>query len=75
LAEVVYAVRFESAKTLKDIMLRRTGIGTLGKPATEITQEVLNLASELLHWNQKRQNEELDSLMKVYDFPKQVESL
>jgi glycerol-3-phosphate dehydrogenase len=71
LAEVAYAVQFESAKTLKDIMLRRTGIGTLGKPNDEVMQKVLSLASELLRWDEKRQKEESDALMKVYELPKE----
>ena len=31
LAEVVYAIRQEMARTLSDIVMRRTGIGTLGQ--------------------------------------------
>jgi glycerol-3-phosphate dehydrogenase len=69
LAEVAYAVQFESAKTLKDIMLRRTGIGTLGKPREEVLQKVLNLASELLFWDENRRQTELEALMKVYELP------
>jgi glycerol-3-phosphate dehydrogenase len=52
-------------------MLRRTGIGTLGKPNDEVMQKVLSLASELLRWDEKRQKEESDALMKVYELPKE----
>jgi glycerol-3-phosphate dehydrogenase len=40
LAEVVYAIEEEMAKTLKDIFLRRTGLGTLGHPGNDIIQKV-----------------------------------
>jgi glycerol-3-phosphate dehydrogenase len=69
LAEVSYAISNEMAKTLKDIMLRRTGIGTLGKPSNEIIEKVMQIASKMLHWDEKKQQTEFDSLMKIYDLP------
>ena len=67
LAEVVYAIRYESARTLRDIMLRRTGTGTLGKPGEDIIAEVTAIASEMLNWDKKRTEEEVASLMRVYE--------
>ena len=67
LAEVVYAIRYESARTLRDIMLRRTGTGTLGKPGEDIIAEVTAIASEMLNWDKKRTEEEIASLMRVYE--------
>jgi glycerol-3-phosphate dehydrogenase len=67
LAEVVYAIRYESARTLRDIMLRRTGIGTLGKPGEDIIAEIAAIASEMLDWDKKRTGEEVASLMRVYE--------
>ena len=67
LAEVVYAIQYESAKTLGDIMLRRTGIGTLGKPGRTVIDKIATLAAGMLGWSEKRKEDEIASLMKVYD--------
>ncbi|MBE0677253.1 MAG: glycerol-3-phosphate dehydrogenase/oxidase [Bacteroidales bacterium] len=67
LAEVVYAIRYESAKTLRDIMLRRTGTGTLGNPGMETVGKIAAVAAEMLGWNDKRREEEIGLMMKVYE--------
>lgn len=67
LAEVVYAIRYESAKTLKDIMLRRTGTGTLGNPGRGRVDKIASVAAEMLGWDDKRREEEIGMMMKVYD--------
>ena len=66
LAEIVYAIKYESAKTLKDIMLRRTGTGTLGNPGKDIIGKITAVAVEMLNWDSKRIEEETASMMKVY---------
>jgi glycerol-3-phosphate dehydrogenase len=67
LAEIVYAIKYESAKTLRDIMLRRTGTGTLGNPGKVIINKITEIAAEMLKWDSKRIEEETASLMKVYE--------
>jgi len=67
LAEVVYAITNECARTLRDIMLRRTGIGTLGNPGKDIIDKVTAIAATMLNWNALRIAEEQSSLMKVYE--------
>ncbi len=67
LAEVVYAIQYESAKTLRDIMLRRTGIGTLGNPGKAIINKIAELAAGMMGWGEKRKEDEIASLIKVYD--------
>jgi glycerol-3-phosphate dehydrogenase len=67
LAEVVYAIKYESARTLKDIMLRRTGTGTLGNPGDDIIAKITAIAAEMLNWDKKRTEEEVASLMGVYE--------
>ncbi len=69
LAEVVFAIRHESAMTLKDILLRRTGIGTLGKPKDEILQKVIKIASEMLNWDDERKQKEYNSILELYTLP------
>jgi glycerol-3-phosphate dehydrogenase len=67
LAEIVYAIKYESAKTLRDIMLRRTGTGTLGNPGKDIINKITEIAAEMLNWDRKRIEEETASMMKVYE--------
>lgn len=67
LAEVVYAIQYESARTLRDIMLRRTGTGTLGNPGKAVIDRIASLAADLLGWNAGKREEEIASQMKVYD--------
>jgi len=67
LAEIVYAIKYESAKTLKDIMLRRTGTGTLGNPGKDIIGKITAVAIEMLNWDSRRIEDETASMMKVYD--------
>lgn len=69
LAEIFYAVKFESAKTLKDIMLRRTGTGTLGNPGKEVFEKIIKIAAELLNWDKDKIDEEYNSMLKVYELP------
>lgn len=68
LAEIVYAIKYESAKTLRDIMLRRTGTGTLGNPGKEIINKIAAVSAEILKWDKKRTGEEIASMMRVYEF-------
>jgi glycerol-3-phosphate dehydrogenase len=67
LAEVVYAINYESARTLRDIMLRRTGTGTLGNPGREIIDRIASVAAELLGWDKKRREEETASILNEYE--------
>jgi glycerol-3-phosphate dehydrogenase len=69
LAEVYYAIKTEMAKTLKDIFLRRTGLGTIGNPGHETIQKVASLAAEMLNWDEQKKNQEIESLKKVFELP------
>lgn len=69
LAEVVYAIEEEMAKTLKDIFLRRTGLGTLGDPGNHVINKVADLAAKLLSWNEQQKKDEIESLKKIFILP------
>lgn len=69
LGQVVYAIRNEMAFTLKDILLRRTGIGLLGYPGDEVIQKVANVASEELNWSEERKKSEIDSATTALKLP------
>ena len=70
LAQVVYAIRHEMAKTLKDIILRRTGIGTLGNPGEKVLATVAETAAKELKWNRARVMKELAEARKALSMPK-----
>ncbi|HOX16555.1 MAG TPA: glycerol-3-phosphate dehydrogenase/oxidase, partial [Smithellaceae bacterium] len=59
LAEVTYAIHNEMARTLSDIVMRRTGIGTLGNPGDDVLQRVAALAARELNWDAERIKREI----------------
>ena len=60
LAQVVHAIRHEMARTLNDILLRRTGLGTLGDPGDAALKSIAELASRELGWEPARMGVELE---------------
>ena len=52
-------MRHEMARTLKDILFRRTGLGTLGHPGDKVLKRVADLAAKELKWNSARLKKEL----------------
>ncbi len=68
MAQVVYAIRSEMARTLPDIIMRRTGIGTLGNPGEEVLRKVAAKAAEMLAWSRERMEREIgqtNDLLKI----------
>lgn len=53
-AEVRHAVRREHAVTVSDILLRRTDVGTLARPAPQVVQAVAELMAGMLGWSAER---------------------
>jgi glycerol-3-phosphate dehydrogenase len=70
LAQVVYAVRAEMARTLSDIVMRRTGIGTLGNPGEDILRKVANVAAKELIWDANKIEQEVSNTVKLLTLPK-----
>ncbi len=60
MAQVVYAVTHEMARTLPDIVLRRTGIATLGHPGEQMLRKVAAVAAPLLDWDSDRIEKEIE---------------
>ncbi|MGC8536141.1 MAG: FAD-dependent oxidoreductase [Rhizomicrobium sp.] len=58
-AQVVYAVQHEMARTLEDVVMRRTGIGQLGAPPSHVLPEVARLMAAELGWDEERQSAEI----------------
>jgi len=69
LAEVVYAIRFEMAKSLTDIFFRRTGICTLGYPGDDVFNKVVKIAKENLGWDDVQTQKQVDLVMDRLKLP------
>jgi len=69
LAQAVYAVRREMAQSLCDIVLRRTGIGTLGNPGVEILKKVARMAARELNWDANKTEQEISRAVAVLKIP------
>jgi len=69
LAQVWYAIREEMACTLTDILIRRTGIGTLGHPGDKVLEIIAEIAAKKLNWGQKRIDFELETASKAITPP------
>jgi glycerol-3-phosphate dehydrogenase len=59
LAQAVYAVRDEAALSLQDVLLRRTGLGTLGDPGDGTFERVAAVVAGELGWSEERTADEL----------------
>jgi glycerol-3-phosphate dehydrogenase len=69
LAQAVYAVRHEMAYTLKDIVLRRTGIATLGHPGADVLGRVARAVSGDLGWDDVRVKKEIETTTAFLQIP------
>lgn len=50
-AQVVYGVREEMARTVEDVIFRRTGLGTLGPPSEAAVARVADIMGAMLGWD------------------------
>jgi glycerol-3-phosphate dehydrogenase len=69
LAQVTYAVNYEMARTLSDIVMRRTGIGTLGHPGEEMLKKVATAAAPALGWDNERIEREITQTSELLQIP------
>lgn len=68
-AQVVYAIRNEMARTLSDIVMRRTGIGTLGNPGEEVLRKVAVVAAKELRWDKEKTEKEIAAVVRQLKIP------
>jgi len=61
-AEVLHSIRKEMAKTLADIVFRRTDLATGGHPGEAALREAADLAGAELGWSGQRINEEIEKV-------------
>lgn len=65
-AQVHYAVREEMALKLSDVILRRTGLGSVGKPDNGILQLCTEIMAAELGWDKRKKEDEVDEVNAVY---------
>lgn len=58
-AQVLFAVRYEWAKTLSDVMLRRTPIGTNARMGMDTCEKVAEVMGNTLGWSEKKRQDEI----------------
>lgn len=66
--QVVHAVEQEMAQTLDDVVLRRTGLGTLGLPPEATLARIAALMGDTLGWNPTRRAREIAATQAHYRF-------
>jgi glycerol-3-phosphate dehydrogenase len=64
-AEIVHAIRNEMGKTLADIVLRRTELGTGGDPGPDAIAEVAEIAAKELAWSEEHRQSEVRALNEI----------
>ncbi len=68
-AEVLHAIRSEMALRLADIVVRRSGLGSAGRPAPGALATCARLAAEELGWDAARTADEIASVERLYEVP------
>jgi glycerol-3-phosphate dehydrogenase len=66
-AEIVHAVRHEMARTLVDVVTRRTILGTAGHPGKAIARACAEILGKECRWNAARMSAEIDALRTFYE--------
>lgn len=69
LVQALVAVRHESARTLSDVLLRRTGLGTLGMPADRVVDAVARVVAAELGWDDSRMQAEVSAVVDELTLP------
>ena len=66
--EILYAVREEMALHLDDIMFRRTGAGTIGRPDDACLDKAAQIMAAELGWDEKRREQEIAMVVSRYRY-------
>jgi glycerol-3-phosphate dehydrogenase len=61
-AQVLYAIREEMAISMSDVIFRRTGIGTVGKPGDSVLEIIAATMASNLDWSIEKVNREKDKV-------------
>ena len=64
-AEIVHAIRFEMAKSLTDIVLRRTELGSGGDPGNAAVQQAAKIAGKEFGWDAQEMADQVRSVQQI----------
>jgi glycerol-3-phosphate dehydrogenase len=64
-AEVIHAIRFEMAKTLTDIVFRRTELGSGGDPGQDAVHQAAKIASAEFGWDKDEMADQIQTVEKI----------
>ncbi len=67
-AQIIYAIEKEEAKTLEDILIRRTGIGTNKTLGLDCVDDVSKIAAAKLGWNETIRKQNLEKYIENVHF-------
>jgi len=70
-AEVIFALREEMAQTMTDVVLRRTDLGSAGRPSKAALMNAAVMMAHELAWNAARLDQELAILKALPCWPKE----
>lgn len=65
-AELVWALRYEMAVTLRDVIVRRTPLGALGYPGDHAVDRAAAITAAELGWSNERTRAEVEALKRFY---------
>jgi glycerol-3-phosphate dehydrogenase len=65
-AEVVHAIRSESARHLDDVLMRRCTIGAARWPGDDVVRHAADIAARELGWTAAQRQEEIEALRSMY---------
>ena len=65
-AQIAFAMRHEMARTLEDVVMRRTAIGQFGRPGPDIVESVAAQMAAELGWSEEQKMREIASLDPIY---------
>lgn len=68
-AEIVYTVRYEMARTLEDVIFRRTGLGTAGNPGDTAITTAAGLVAQELGWGNDHLENEINRIRAAFQRP------
>lgn len=66
-AEVVYILENERARTLADVILRRTDIGSFCRPPQETLEHCCRMMARRLGWDEQRQEAEIQAVLAAWE--------
>jgi glycerol-3-phosphate dehydrogenase len=65
-AEVVHAVKEEMARTMSDVVFRRTDLSTGSNPGPEALAACSDIMASMLNWDSSRREAEMQNVLQKF---------